>query len=730
MVDATEPQRVIPFPRPPEQLEALDALLLRSLLEESADRVYFKDLDSRFLRVSRSQAAMVRPLPRSEVVGASRRRLLRRRARAAGRRRRAGDHPYRRRHDQRHRARDLAGPARHLRHDDQAAAARLDRRDHRHLGHLAQRHGAGARRAAARRAQRQARAGAAGAADRARRLARRHDALRPASCATSTSTPPPQTTLGLSSDEVLGRTSVEIGHPQDAETLGALAAPGLPDRRRRRARVRRQRRRPGPLVPGPHGAREAGGRHRHRRAGGGARLHRPQAGRGRARLPGRPRPADRAGEPGALPRPGGPRAAAASSATVACSACSSSTSTGSRPSTTPSATLPATGSCCRWASGCRRPPAGRTPSSRFGGDEFVVLCEGLVDDEDIRSIADRISRALSEPLVYRGQSLPVSASIGIVTCAAADANAERLVADADAAMYQAKHQGGNRHEFFDAGLRDRALARTGLMLELHRALERGEFRLHYQPVLRLADQSIVGVEALIRWQHPTRGPAPARRLPRRRRAVELHGRARGLGPRRRLRAARRVVEPAGPHADQHGGQRLGSAVRQPRLRRRRRGHDRPPRDRPVPPLPRDHRDRAARGVRRRAGDLRRPGQARRPARPRRLRYGLLLARPPAQVPRTHPQGRPVLRQRARRRPRATWSSSAPSPPWRARSASPRWPRASRRRSSWTCWAPWAATTARATCSPGRWRPSGSRRSSTPSPTYDDDASLIPMARFA
>ncbi|MDX6227809.1 MAG: hypothetical protein QOI76_1199 [Frankiales bacterium] len=143
--------------------------------------------------------------------------------------------------------------------------------------------------------------------------------------------------------------------------------------------------------------------------------------------------------------------------------------------------------------------------ARFGGDEFVVLCEGLTDDEDIRTVADRVSRALSEPLVYRGQSLPVSASLGIVTTSSAEANPERLVADADAAMYQAKHQGGGRYEFFDAGLRERALVRTGLMLELHRALDRGEFRLHYQPVLRLADQSCVGVEALLRWQHPTRG---------------------------------------------------------------------------------------------------------------------------------------------------------------------------------------------------------------------------------
>jgi diguanylate cyclase (GGDEF)-like protein len=143
--------------------------------------------------------------------------------------------------------------------------------------------------------------------------------------------------------------------------------------------------------------------------------------------------------------------------------------------------------------------------ARFGGDEFVVLCEGLSSENDMRTVADRLSLALSEPLVYRGQTLRVSASIGIVTCATPDVSAERLVADADAAMYQAKHHGGGRSEVFDAGLRERSLARTGLMLELYQALERGEFRLHYQPVLRLADQSCVGVEALIRWHHPKRG---------------------------------------------------------------------------------------------------------------------------------------------------------------------------------------------------------------------------------
>ena len=146
--------------------------------------------------------------------------------------------------------------------------------------------------------------------------------------------------------------------------------------------------------------------------------------------------------------------------------------------------------------------------ARFGGDEFVVLCEGLSSDEDIAIIAARVSDALAEPLVYRGRTLPIRASIGIVTGTAGTLgvdDAERLVADADAAMYQAKHQGGGCYRFFDAGLRDRALARASLLGELQEALERDEFVLHYQPVLRLADQSCVGVEALIRWQHPTRG---------------------------------------------------------------------------------------------------------------------------------------------------------------------------------------------------------------------------------
>jgi EAL domain-containing protein (putative c-di-GMP-specific phosphodiesterase class I) len=85
------------------------------------------------------------------------------------------------------------------------------------------------------------------------------------------------------------------------------------------------------------------------------------------------------------------------------------------------------------------------------------------------------------------------------------AGCENLVRDADAAMYQAKERGRDHYQFFDAGLRDRVVAKNAVGWELVKALERGQFRLEYQPVISLGDQSIVGMEALIRWDHPERG---------------------------------------------------------------------------------------------------------------------------------------------------------------------------------------------------------------------------------
>jgi EAL domain-containing protein (putative c-di-GMP-specific phosphodiesterase class I) len=143
--------------------------------------------------------------------------------------------------------------------------------------------------------------------------------------------------------------------------------------------------------------------------------------------------------------------------------------------------------------------------ARFGGDEFVLLCDKLSTDDDVRVVADRVVRAIAEPFFNDGIELNITASIGVVVTTDPYAGCENLVRDADAAMYQAKERGRNHYQFFNPGLRDRAVAQNAVGSELAKALERGQFRLEYQPVISLHDRTIVGIEALIRWDHPERG---------------------------------------------------------------------------------------------------------------------------------------------------------------------------------------------------------------------------------
>jgi diguanylate cyclase (GGDEF)-like protein/PAS domain S-box-containing protein len=143
--------------------------------------------------------------------------------------------------------------------------------------------------------------------------------------------------------------------------------------------------------------------------------------------------------------------------------------------------------------------------ARFGGDEFVVLCDQLRIDEDVRVVAERVVRSLAEPMTIDGREVKLSASIGIVVNDDPFALAGDLIRDADAAMYQAKERGRGRFQFFDPALRDRAMAKHTLEAELRLALERSEFRLLYQPLFSLVDRTLIGVEALIRWEHPVRG---------------------------------------------------------------------------------------------------------------------------------------------------------------------------------------------------------------------------------
>jgi diguanylate cyclase (GGDEF)-like protein len=144
----------------------------------------------------------------------------------------------------------------------------------------------------------------------------------------------------------------------------------------------------------------------------------------------------------------------------------------------------------------------------FGGDEFVMLCEDFASEDQSVRVAERVQQALLRPFFLAREEYVVTASIGIALASAADRDAEGLVRDAEAAMYRAKEAGPGHWELFDELLRDRALERLGTERELRRALESGELRLHYQPIVAFDGGSIQGAEALVRWQHPERGLVP------------------------------------------------------------------------------------------------------------------------------------------------------------------------------------------------------------------------------
>jgi diguanylate cyclase (GGDEF)-like protein/PAS domain S-box-containing protein len=146
--------------------------------------------------------------------------------------------------------------------------------------------------------------------------------------------------------------------------------------------------------------------------------------------------------------------------------------------------------------------------ARFGGDEFGILVDRLTDEDEAQAIADRVAGAFSEPYPMGGADHFVTASIGIAVARPTGrepADPELLIRDADAAMYRAKERGRGRCEVFDAEMRARAVRRLEIERELRHALERDELELHYQPVVALGGGEIVGLEALVRWNHPDRG---------------------------------------------------------------------------------------------------------------------------------------------------------------------------------------------------------------------------------
>jgi diguanylate cyclase (GGDEF)-like protein/PAS domain S-box-containing protein len=143
--------------------------------------------------------------------------------------------------------------------------------------------------------------------------------------------------------------------------------------------------------------------------------------------------------------------------------------------------------------------------ARLGGDEFVLVCEERAHGDDALRFGLEIAASFREPFIVRGEELSITASIGIASPETSGYDATALLRDADAAMYAAKALGRSRCVAFTPAMRRRAVDRLALETDLRRATERGELFLEYQPIVSLVDGVLRGFEALVRWQHPTRG---------------------------------------------------------------------------------------------------------------------------------------------------------------------------------------------------------------------------------
>jgi diguanylate cyclase (GGDEF)-like protein/PAS domain S-box-containing protein len=152
--------------------------------------------------------------------------------------------------------------------------------------------------------------------------------------------------------------------------------------------------------------------------------------------------------------------------------------------------------------------------SRQGGDEFVILMPDMDDAAHIAHAAQKVLDSVANPYAIDGHELVSTPSIGISVYPADGRDVESLLKNADAAMYHAKESGRNNYQFFTQDMNTRALERLSLERSLRRAVERGELRLHYQPQYDVRSGRIVGVEALIRWEHPDLGLlSPAKFIP-------------------------------------------------------------------------------------------------------------------------------------------------------------------------------------------------------------------------
>jgi len=146
--------------------------------------------------------------------------------------------------------------------------------------------------------------------------------------------------------------------------------------------------------------------------------------------------------------------------------------------------------------------------ARLGGDEFIIILSRCDDHDAVASVADRLVRALAEPLQVDGQELTIGASIGIAVSPWDGSDPDTLLKHADLALYRAKDEGKGTYRFFEAEMNARAQARRRLETDLRRAVAEGQFELYFQPLFDLETNRISAFEALLRWHHPERGMVP------------------------------------------------------------------------------------------------------------------------------------------------------------------------------------------------------------------------------
>lgn len=148
---------------------------------------------------------------------------------------------------------------------------------------------------------------------------------------------------------------------------------------------------------------------------------------------------------------------------------------------------------------------GRVTVARMGGDEFTILCETGEDGAEASRLAERIIETLQQPFHLKDSDFYISASIGTALFPKHGRDAVELLKKADAAMYKVKKQGKNGHLFYTEDLSDQMIARVELESDLRKAIERDELVVYYQPQFHAEDNRLIGVEALVRWNHPSRG---------------------------------------------------------------------------------------------------------------------------------------------------------------------------------------------------------------------------------